>query len=46
MLLQKNPEYAFVKIKDYGCGMDEDTKKRVFHKFIKEIALEKVKDMD
>ena len=29
----KNPEYAFVKIKDYGCGMDEDTKKRVFHKF-------------
>ena len=29
----KNPEYAFVKIKDYGCGMDEDTKKRAFHKF-------------
>lgn len=29
----KNPEYAFVKIKDYGSGMDEDTKKRVFHKF-------------
>ena len=29
----KNSEYAFVKIKDYGCGMDEDTKKRVFHKF-------------
>ncbi|MGL4106895.1 ATP-binding protein [Clostridium sp. LP20] len=29
----KNPEYAFVKIKDYGCGMDEDTIKRVFHKF-------------
>lgn len=29
----KNPEYAFVKIKDYGSGMDEETKKRAFHKF-------------
>lgn len=29
----KSSEYAFVKIKDYGCGMNEETKMRVFHKF-------------
>ena len=29
----KNSQYAFVKIKDYGLGMDEETKKRAFHKF-------------
>lgn len=29
----KNSQYVFVKIKDYGLGMDEETKKRAFHKF-------------